>query len=178
LCGGAEPLGLYVGDLKKASLASPSKGASAADQSSMSREERRAAREQARAEKAEVAAAAAPPEDFVPDDTPPADSFAGLSGMDGSASVQIGGAGTPGNAGGAGTPGRDGNPVAPAQPLAGLPPPVRGTASWTGEDGQVHSTGYTIQGDTVIYDDPNFVSFKNSPEAKARRMNMDVSTLP
>lgn len=174
--GGAEPLGLYVGDLKKASLASPaSKSPSAADLSAMSREERRAAREQVRAEKAEVAAAAAPPADVAPeDDTPPPDSFAalGMGGGDGSAAVQIG---VGGAAGGAGGP----SAVAPGQPIAGLPPPVRGVASWTEADGTTtHTTGYTIQGDTVIYDDPNFVSFKNSPQAKAARQNIDVSTLP
>jgi hypothetical protein len=63
--------------------------------------------------------------------------------------------------------------VAPPRPN----PAAAGESARRG-DGQVHSTGYTIQGDSVVYDDPNFVSFKNSPEAKARRMNMDVSTLP
>jgi hypothetical protein len=171
--GGAEPLGLYVGDLRKAGLASPSKAPSAADLNSMSREERRAAREQALEQvRAERSGAAAPPPEAVRDDTPPADSFEAMAAAVGaSTSVEIG-------AGAAQAGGAGGNAVVPGQPIAGLPPPVRGTASWTGEDGTVHSTGYTIQGDSVVYDDPNFVSFKNSPEARARRMNMDVSTLP
>jgi hypothetical protein len=158
--GGAEPLGLYVGDLRKAGLPPPSTAASAAG---LGREERRAAREQLRAEKAE--AAPEPPSD----DALPPDSFGA------SANVDIGG-GAPGS--GTSPAGGNGGAIAPAAPIEGLPAPVRGTASWVGADGQTHSTGYTIQGDTVLYDDPNFVSFKNSPEARARRMNMDVTTLP
>lgn len=170
--GGAEPLGLYVGDLRKASLPSSGAKPSSADLASMSREERRAARDQMRSDRAETAVSEVV--EAVPDEGPPPDSFAGMAvpvSTGASASVDIGGAG-------ARTPGAGGPAAAAGQPLAGLPPPVRGTANWVGEDGQTHTTGYTIQGDSVVYDDPNFVSFKNSPEARAKRMNMDVSTLP
>jgi hypothetical protein len=175
--GGAEPLGLYVGDLRKASLPSPGSKPSSADLASMTREERRAVREQLRSERVEAPAPVPEVAEAVPDDTPPPDSVAAMmapGSNEASASVDIGGAGA--QAAGAG--GANGAAPAPGQALPGLPPPVRGNASWTGEDGQVHSTGYTIQGDTVVYDDPNFVTFKNSPEARAKRMNMDVTTLP
>jgi len=174
LWGGAgEPLGLYVGDLRKAGLAST------ADLGPKSREERRAGREQGRSDKGD-AVAAAPQPDPTPDEGPPPDSFGAL-GM--AASADSGGAG-PGSAAGSPAGGSGGNggrsgASAPGQAIDGLPPPVRGTASWTEADGKTtHSTGYTIQGDSVVYDDPNFVSFKNSPEARAARQKIDASTLP
>jgi hypothetical protein len=185
--GGAQPLGLYVGDLKKASLGTPS-----SDLASMTREERKAVRDQLRTEHVEAVV------DPVPEGALPADTFTPAAvatavaassgsgsaapgeGMPGGPAPALGGSGSmeggvprdpAGTSAGAST-------GAPSAPLAGLPPPVRGVASWAGADGQTHTTGYTMQGDTLIYDDPNFVSFKNSPEARARRMNMDVSTLP
>jgi len=195
--GGAKPLGLYVGDLSKAGLAGAKGAPTAAELASMSRDERRAVREQERTEKAEAAtaaAAAAVEAAIHDDDTPPADSFseivagagaAGANGAAATAQVGIGPGldGTPAGAGGSGSapgaaPGAPTGASTPGQTPPGLPPPVRGVATWTGTDGVAHTTGYTMQGDSVVYDDPNFVSFKNSPEARARRMNMDVSTLP
>jgi hypothetical protein len=161
--GGDEPLGLYVGDLSKAGLRSgPAARPTMADLAAMSHEDRLALREQIRAERAESLAADAPR--VEPESGPPADSFEKMA----AAAAASAGAAADGRgaavAGGGGVPGE--------------PVPVHGTASWVGADGATHTTGYTIQGETVIYDDPNFVSFKNSPEAKARRMNMDVTTLP
>jgi hypothetical protein len=176
--GGAEPLGLYVGDLRKANLSPPGSKPSSADLASMTREERRAARDQMRSDRAEAVASEVAEAVPVEDNGAPADSIdamAAAASAGASASVDIGGTG----AQTAGAGGANGAATAtPGQPIAGLPPPVRGTANWVGADGQTHTTGYTIQGDTVVYDDPNFVSFKNSPEARAKRMNMDVSTLP
>jgi hypothetical protein len=186
--GGVEPLGLYVGDLKKANIPATAKATSIADRSAASREERRVAREQARAEAAEAAAAAAatataaaPEVDEVPADTLAVQGQAGGTGMgsaDGmaAAAVQIGNAAGGSSAGGSASAG-GADAAASGQLIPGLPA-VRGTASWKGEDGQVHTTGYTMQGESVVYDDPNFVPFKKSEEAKAKRMNMDLSSLP
>jgi hypothetical protein len=177
--GGVKPLGLYVGDLKKASLSTPP-----SDLASMTREERKSVRDQLRAE--HVDAVVAP--DPVAETALPADTFGNAAvaassgntalgeGMPGGPAPALGGPGSV--EGGAPRDPASASTGAPSAPIPGLPPPVRGVASWVGADGQNHSTGYSMQGETVIYDDPNFVSFKNSPEARARRMNMDVSTLP
>lgn len=38
--------------------------------------------------------------------------------------------------------------------------------------------GYTMLGESVIYNDPNFVPYKNRPEVVARRLATDVSQIP
>lgn len=38
--------------------------------------------------------------------------------------------------------------------------------------------GYTMVGESVIYNDPNFVPYKNRPEVVARRLATDVSQIP
>jgi hypothetical protein len=38
--------------------------------------------------------------------------------------------------------------------------------------------GYTMIGESVIYNDPSFVPYKNRPEVVARRLATDVSTIP
>jgi hypothetical protein len=37
---------------------------------------------------------------------------------------------------------------------------------------------FTMVGENVTYTDPNFVPYKNRPEVRARRLGMDVSTIP
>ena len=37
---------------------------------------------------------------------------------------------------------------------------------------------YTMDGENVKYADPNFVTYKNRPEVKARRLAIDVATIP
>lgn len=42
-----------------------------------------------------------------------------------------------------------------------------------------YSTGeFSMVGENVTYTDPNFVTYKNRPEVKARRMKVDVATIP
>lgn len=38
--------------------------------------------------------------------------------------------------------------------------------------------GYTMYGETVIYNDPTFVPYKNRPEVVARRLATDVASIP
>jgi hypothetical protein len=38
--------------------------------------------------------------------------------------------------------------------------------------------GYTMIGESVIYNDPSFVPYKNRPEVVARRMATDVASIP
>ena len=38
--------------------------------------------------------------------------------------------------------------------------------------------GYTMVGESVTYNDPNFVPYKNRPEVVARRLAVDVSQIP
>jgi hypothetical protein len=38
--------------------------------------------------------------------------------------------------------------------------------------------GYTMLGESVIYNDPSFVPYKNRPEVVARRLAIDVATIP
>ena len=38
--------------------------------------------------------------------------------------------------------------------------------------------GYTMIGESVIYNDPSFVPYKNRPEVVARRLAIDVATIP
>jgi hypothetical protein len=38
--------------------------------------------------------------------------------------------------------------------------------------------GYTMLGESVIYNDPNFVPYKNRPEVVARRLATDVAQIP
>jgi len=38
--------------------------------------------------------------------------------------------------------------------------------------------GYTMIGESVVYNDPSFVPYKNRPEVVARRMNTDVASIP
>ena len=38
--------------------------------------------------------------------------------------------------------------------------------------------GYTMFGESVVYNDPSFVPYKNRPEVVARRMNTDVASIP
>jgi hypothetical protein len=38
--------------------------------------------------------------------------------------------------------------------------------------------GYTMLGESVIYNDPNFVPYKNRPEVVARRLAIDVASIP
>jgi len=37
---------------------------------------------------------------------------------------------------------------------------------------------FSMVGESVTYSDPNFVPYKNRPEVRARRLSMDVSTIP
>jgi hypothetical protein len=38
--------------------------------------------------------------------------------------------------------------------------------------------GYTMIGESVIYNDPTFVPYKNRPEVRARRLATDVALIP
>jgi hypothetical protein len=38
--------------------------------------------------------------------------------------------------------------------------------------------GYTMIGESVIYNDPNFVPYKNRPEVVAKRLATDVALIP
>jgi hypothetical protein len=38
--------------------------------------------------------------------------------------------------------------------------------------------GYTMIGESVIYNDPTFVPYKNRPEVVARRLATDVALIP
>ena len=38
--------------------------------------------------------------------------------------------------------------------------------------------GYTMIGESVIYNDPTFVPYKNRPEVRARRESTDIATIP
>jgi hypothetical protein len=38
--------------------------------------------------------------------------------------------------------------------------------------------GYTMIGESVIYNDPNFVPYKNRPDVVARRLATDVAQIP
>jgi hypothetical protein len=38
--------------------------------------------------------------------------------------------------------------------------------------------GYTMYGESVIYNDPTFVPYKNRPEVRARREATDISQIP
>lgn len=42
-----------------------------------------------------------------------------------------------------------------------------------------YSTGeYSMVGENVTFNDPNFVTYKNRPEVRARRLKIDVATIP
>jgi type II secretory pathway component GspD/PulD (secretin) len=76
-----------------------------------------------------------------------------------------------------------GDPKAAVQLSKGAPAPVEvaevvPVVEETPASAKYATEEYSMEGENVKYADPNFVTYKNRPEVKARRMAIDVATIP